>query len=100
MTDAFLETEAVLHNLDVPLIEMVGEKRKKVVIKSPKAPLISTCHMYDSDGNELVRDQVKLFVCMGYQMTLSIFMKIRFVYNSVVNVSLDCRTATCVTLCS
>ncbi len=36
---------------------MVGEKRKDLILKTPKGPLLSLCHIYDSDGNELVQDK-------------------------------------------
>ena len=36
---------------------MIGEKKKKFVIKTPKGPILSVAHMYDSEGNELVQDK-------------------------------------------
>ena len=34
-----------------------GEKREKIVIKTPKGRLLSLCHIFDADGNELVQDK-------------------------------------------
>ena len=42
---------------DNPVINMIGEKRKDLVILTPAAPLLSLCHIYDCDGNEIVQDK-------------------------------------------
>ena len=57
LTDAFQDTGASLVGLAIPVVEMVGEKKKKVIMKTPNGPLLSLCHMYDADGNELVADK-------------------------------------------
>ena len=40
-----------------PVIPMIGEKKAILVLLTPKVPLLSLCHIYDSEGNELVQDK-------------------------------------------
>ena len=42
---------------DKPIVSMIGEKRKELVILTPNGPILSLSHIYDSDGNELVQDK-------------------------------------------
>ena len=42
---------------DRPVIQMIGEKSKDVVIVTPKQPILSLCHIYDCSGSELVQDK-------------------------------------------
>lgn len=58
LTSAWFDTGAMVLGMNKgPTIEMIGEKRKELVILTPKDPLLSLCHIYDSSGNELVQDQ-------------------------------------------
>ena len=40
-----------------PVIPMIGEKKAVLVLLTPKVPLLSLCHIYDCEGNELVQDK-------------------------------------------
>ena len=40
-----------------PIIKMIGEKRKELMIKTPDERILSVCHIYDAEGNELVQDK-------------------------------------------
>ena len=58
LTQAWYDTGAnVLGVKDRPVIQMIGEKTKDLIILTPKNPLLSLCHIYDSEGNELVQDK-------------------------------------------
>jgi hypothetical protein len=57
LTQAFFNTGARVVGVSEPIIRMIGEKRRDIVIKTPREPLLSLCHMYDSEGNELVQDK-------------------------------------------
>jgi hypothetical protein len=37
-----------------PIITMIGNQTKEFVLRTPKGPLLTLCHIYDADGNELV----------------------------------------------
>ena len=36
---------------------IVGNQTKEFVLRTPKGPLLTLCHIYDADGNELVSDK-------------------------------------------
>jgi len=60
VTRAFFDTDIVLPKwqLITPILEMVGEKKYRVTLKTPRGhPVLSVCHIYDADGNELVQDK-------------------------------------------
>lgn len=58
LTPAWFDTGASVLGMNKgPIIEMIGEKRRELIILTPKDPLLSLCHIYDSSGNELVQDQ-------------------------------------------
>ena len=58
LTQNWYDTEAiVVGTTGKPVIPMVGEKKAILVLLTPKAPLLSLCHIYDCEGNELVQDQ-------------------------------------------
>ena len=59
VTKAFFDTEAQIPmaQMSVPIIYMIGEKKRKVVLKTPKRPILSVAHIYDHEGNELVQDK-------------------------------------------
>ena len=40
-----------------PVISIVGEKRHRLVLKTKKTEILSMCHIYDAEGNELVQDK-------------------------------------------
>ena len=56
VTQAFFETEARLVNQPDPIITMIGNQTKEFLLRTPKGPLLTLCHIYDADGNELVID--------------------------------------------
>ena len=57
VTQAFFDTEARLVNQPDPIITIVGNQTKEFVLRTPKGPLLTLCHIYDADGNELVSDK-------------------------------------------
>lgn len=57
LTQAFFATEARIVGITDPIILMVGEKKQDVILKTPKSAILSLCHMYDAEGNELVQDK-------------------------------------------
>ena len=59
ITAAFKDTEAILVGQIDPIIRIVGDKKKRVVLKTPKDPILSLCHIYDYAGNELIIDKDK-----------------------------------------
>ena len=36
---------------------MIGKNKKRVVLKTPKCPILSAAHIYDHEGNEVVQDR-------------------------------------------
>ena len=58
VTGDFEDTEAVLLNLPDPIVDVVGDKTAKVSLRTPHR-LLSLCHIYDAEGNELVKDKNK-----------------------------------------
>ena len=36
---------------------MIGKNKKRVVLKTPKCPILSIAHIYDHEGNEVVQDK-------------------------------------------
>ena len=58
LTQNWYDTEAiVVGTTGRPVIPMIGEKKAILVLLTPKAPLLSLCHIYDCEGNELVQDK-------------------------------------------
>eukprot|EP00095_Tigriopus_kingsejongensis_P008836 maker-scaffold15_size728074-snap-gene-0.12 protein:Tk08836 transcript:maker-scaffold15_size728074-snap-gene-0.12-mRNA-1 annotation:"kyphoscoliosis " len=57
ITEDFLDTGAILMNQSEPVIEMVGEKRQSITLKTPKGAILTLGHIYDGEGNELVQDK-------------------------------------------
>jgi len=39
-----------------PVMFVSGTGRKKIVLRTPLGPILSKCHVFDADGNELVQD--------------------------------------------
>ena len=73
VTQAFFETEARLVNQPDPIISMIGNQTKEFLLRTPKGPLLTLCHIYDADGNELVIDDdrgVKYTVLLNRKNTL------------------------------
>ena len=58
VTHAFLDTGITMPAalLLSPVISIVGEKRHRLVLKTKKS-VLSMCHIYDAEGNELVQDK-------------------------------------------
>ena len=59
VTRAFLDTGVTMPTalLMSPVISIVGEKRQRLVLKTKKTEILSMCHIYDAEGNELVQDK-------------------------------------------
>ena len=59
VTRAFLDTGVTMPTalLMSPVISIVGEKRHRLVLKTKKTEILSMCHIYDAEGNELVQDK-------------------------------------------
>ena len=43
--------------MSVPIIYIIGKNKKRVVFKTPKDPILSSAHLYDHLGNEVVQDR-------------------------------------------
>jgi len=76
LTQAWYDTEAVILGVkDKPVIQMIGDKSKDVIILTPKDPILSLCHIYDWMGSELVQDKdsdVKYTVLLNKRMQLPV----------------------------
>ncbi len=68
ITEAFKDTDAILVGLVDPIIRIVGDKKKRIILKTPNESILSLCHIYDYAGNELIIDKDKE---MKYTVLLS-----------------------------
>ena len=57
LTSAYHDCGGFVVGLADPIVEMVGEKKAKIVMKTPGGAILSLCHIYDEFGNELVQDK-------------------------------------------
>ena len=42
--------------MSTPIIYMIGKNKKRIVLKTPRCPILSIAHIYDHEGNEVVQD--------------------------------------------
>jgi hypothetical protein len=71
-TSYLADTGASIVNQSEPVLVMSGI-RKKVVIRTPRAQILSLCHIFDAEGNELVQDvdrDIKYTVLLNKRMPL------------------------------
>ena len=63
VTKAFFDTDARIPvaQMSVPIIYIIGKNKKRVVFKTPKDPILSSAHLYDHLGNEVVQDRKSVF---------------------------------------
>ena len=59
VNQAFFDTGARIPvaQMSVPIIYMIGKKKRNFVLKTPKWPILSVAHIFDHEGNELVQDK-------------------------------------------
>ena len=59
VTKAFFDTDIVIPRSQLlqPIIKMIGEKKKKVTLKTLRSQVLTLSHIYDAEGNELVQDK-------------------------------------------
>ena len=51
LCQAWFDTNAKIQGITgAPIIKMIGEKRKDLIIKTPKDRILSLCHIYDCEG--------------------------------------------------
>lgn len=58
VTQAWFDTDAkIVGIINEPIIRMIGKKKYDLVINTPGERILSLCHIYDNEGNELVQDK-------------------------------------------
>ncbi len=73
LTSYMADTEATIVNTPEPVMVVGGTGRKKIVIRTPRGPILSLCHVFDSDGNELMVDvdrDIRYTVLLNKKMPL------------------------------